>query len=59
MRKLGSEARQHKNSDSKEAEVTSDDPVDGLFKVFPVDGRLQVSGGDQSRLVADVGDVSA
>lgn len=36
---------------------TSDDAVDGLLKVFAVDGGVQVSGGDQRRLVAHVGDV--
>lgn len=39
--------------------LTSDDPVDGLLEVFGVDGRVQVSGGDQSRLVTDVGDVGS
>lgn len=38
---------------------TSDDPIDGLFKVFGVDGRVQVSGGDQRCLVTDVSDVGS
>lgn len=38
---------------------TSDHALDGLFEVLGVDGRVQVSGGDQRRLVADVGDVGS
>lgn len=37
--------------------LTSDDPVDGLLKVFMADVRVEVPGSDQRRLVADVGDV--
>lgn len=39
--------------------LTSDDAVDGLLEVLAVDTRVHVSGGDQSRLVADVGDVGS
>lgn len=38
---------------------TSDDSLDGLFEVFAADKRVQVSGGDQRCLVADVSDVGS
>lgn len=38
---------------------TSDDTVDGLLKVFAVDGGVQMPGGDQRRLVAHVGNIGA
>lgn len=37
---------------------TSNDTVDCLLKVFCVDGRVQMSGGDERCLVAHVGNVS-
>lgn len=38
---------------------TSDDSLNGLFKVFLVDGVREMASGDQSRLVANISDVSA
>ena len=38
-------------------EPTSDHTVDGLLKVLPAHGRVEVSGGDERGLVAHVGDV--
>lgn len=42
-----------------DATLTSDDAVDGLFEVFAIDGRVQMPGSDQRRLVADVSDVGS
>lgn len=39
--------------------LTADDSLDGLFKVFLVDGVREVASSYQSRLVTDVSDVSA
>ena len=36
-----------------------DDALDGLFEVLERDRGVEISGGDQRRLVADVGDVGA
>lgn len=41
------------------AAPTSNDSLDGLLKVFLVDGVREMASSDQSRLVANVGNVGA
>lgn len=43
----------------KKKTLTSDDSLNGLFKVFLVDGVRKVASGDQSRLVTNISDVGA